>query len=404
MVARDRSHLGGPLPSCSMNLRSVRLRLTIMFTALLVVVVVIMAVIAGRSGTDRIAQSAEREVDLLMNDALVESGTNPEFTMNNAWRVNPVDEWDFPLGNVSVEPPLFSIAKSSRGGPSYTKFEQDGSWLATGRRVGEDEYFVIAIQTDPFDSDASSLKWRLSLAAAGLVLAAGFAGWRLAGRSLAPARQAMDQQRDFIADAAHELRTPLAVIQASASQALSRERETWEYQRSLAEIQVATERAGNGVNSLLEMARLEAGHAVPRLAPLRLDLLLEEVAAATRIEGVVVETGELAPTIVNADYGLLRQALSNLTSNAGARADRVTLGIRTDEPWAIAEIVDDGPGFDPEVLPHVFTRFKRGDEKGASGLGLAIVKTIVDVHHGTIDAENCPEGGARVSLRLKIAG
>ena len=66
------------------------------------------------------------------------------------------------------------------------------------------------------------------------------------------------------------------MIQASASHALSRDREAWEYQRSLAEIQVATERAGSGVNSLLEMARLEAGQAVPRLAPLRLDLLVEE--------------------------------------------------------------------------------------------------------------------------------
>ena len=152
------------------------------------------------------------------------------------------------------------------------------------------------------------------------------------------------------------------------------------------------------------MARLEAGQAVPRLAPLRLDLLVEEVAASTRLDGSVVEVDELDEVIVSADYSLLRQALSNLATNAGARAERVTLTVRVEDQWAVAEVVDDGPGFDAEVLPHVFSRFKRGDEKGGTGLGLAIVKTIVDAHKGTIEAANRPEGGAVVSVRLRVAG
>ena len=152
------------------------------------------------------------------------------------------------------------------------------------------------------------------------------------------------------------------------------------------------------------MARLEAGHAVPRLASLRLDLLVEEVAASTRLDGVVVETGDLAEVVVSADYSLLRQGLANLAANAGARSERVTLSVTSDGAWATAEIADNGPGFDPDVLPHVFSRFKRGDEKGSTGLGLAIVKTIIDAHKGTIAAENRAAGGAAVSVRLKLAG
>ena len=115
------------------------------------------------------------------------------------------------------------------------------------------------------------------------------------------------------------------MIQASASHALSRPRGNEEYQQSLSEIRAATERAAGSVGELLEMARLDAGAAQPRLAPLRLDLLLEEVAAGVRVDGVeiVAEPGETL--VVNADYQLLRQVVENLTRNAASRASRVEL-------------------------------------------------------------------------------
>ena len=214
----------------------------------------------------------------------------------------------------------------------------------------------------------------------------------------------MEQQRDFIADAAHELRTPLAVIRASASHVLSRPRENLEYQQSLGEILAAAERAGVGVGELLELARLDAGQARPRLAPLRLDLLVEEVAAAIRVDAVEITAQEGEALVVDADYALLHQVIETLTRNAAARSAHVRLSTAPVADRAVIEIRDDGPGFDPKVLPHVFDRFRRGDRKGSTGLGMAIAKSIVEAHGGEISAANAPEGGALVRIALRRSG
>ena len=151
------------------------------------------------------------------------------------------------------------------------------------------QYLITAVDIDSYYDEANSLRTRIWLAAVGLTALCGGAGYLFAKRSLEPARRAMSQQRDFIADAAHEMRTPLAIIRASASHALSRPRDEREYQQSLSEILAATERASSGVGELLELARLDAGQAQPRRAPLRLDLLVEEVASAVRVEGVEID-------------------------------------------------------------------------------------------------------------------
>ncbi len=389
-----------------MNLQTIRIQLTAMYAALAAVAVGLLAWIAISTGNDRIVQSAERDAENVVREmALV--GFNRELTSpNNTWIVNPVDRWVDPYGDTWVEPPLFTIADSAltSGHSAFTEFEQNGAWLAFAEPPNDidtsNNVVVTAIDLGGYEGDQRSFQIRVILAALTLMAATTAAAWWLAGRSLQPARDAMARQRDFIADAAHELRTPLAVIRASASHTLSKDRTSAEYTNSLAEILAATERAGSGVGELLELARLDAGQAQPRKAPLRVDLLIEEVAASVRVDDteITATTGE--SIVVDADYALLRQVVENLTLNAASRADEVELSVVRAADTVTIQVSDDGPGFDEDILPHVFERFRRGDNRGSTGLGMAIAKSIIEAHGGTVAAANRTTGGAIVKLHL----
>lgn len=97
-----------------------------------------------------------------------------------------------------------------------------------------------------------------------------------------------------------------------------------------------------------------------------------------------------------------RQAVENLVRNAAARSSSVVIAVVPDGDRVTVRVEDDGPGFDPEALPTVFERFRRGDTKGGAGLGLAIARSIVELHGATIHAENRPEGGAVVVVELPL--
>lgn len=321
----------------------------------------------------------------------------------NTWVVNPEDGWSDPIGETWTEPPLLSLADSALGGVSSREYDFEGEWLAYAVWTGGNEVVVTVVDRglEIEDINGARLQWiGLVLAAA---LLAGAAAYLVLGRMQRPVRQAHVVNRDFIADAAHELRTPLSIIQASAGFALARDRDAEAYRESLTEILDASERAGASVGELLEFARLEAGQASLRLAPLRLDLLVEEVAASVRVENVSVSADPGEAVVVEADYNLLRQVIDNITRNAAARSDKVTLVTKLDAKEAVIEVADDGPGFDPGVIDHVFERFRRGDQSGSVGLGMAIARTIVELHDGECSAANRSAeagGGAIVSIRL----
>ncbi len=318
----------------------------------------------------------------------------------NTWEVNVDDGWDNAVGETWTEPPLQALAEPVFDGGTLREFDFNGRWLAAGLPLDDSTVLLTVVERDTQDDaiGASRIRWTATALALAAIAAA--VAWWATGRAQAPVERAHLVNRDFIADAAHELRTPLSIIQASAGHALSRDRSAEAYRESLTEILDATERAGAGVGELLEFARLEAGQASPRLAPLRLDLLMEELAAAIRIDGVTIEALPSEAVVVSADYNLLRQMFENLTRNAGARADKVTLSTHLESKQARVEIVDDGPGFDPGVIDHVFERFRRGDRSGSVGLGMAIAKTIAELHGGRCSAANGEAGGAIVTVWL----
>lgn len=319
---------------------------------------------------------------------------------DNTWEVNIVDGWDSPLGETWTDPPLQALAQNVYDGGPVREFEFNGTWTAAGTQLDDSMVLLTVVPRETQDAAIAAARLRWAMITAALAAVAAAIAWLATGRAQAPVERAHLVNRDFIADAAHELRTPLSIIQASAGHALSRDRSADAYRESLTEILDATERAGAGVGELLEFARLEAGQASPRLAPLRLDLLMEELAAAIRIDGVTIEAEPSEAVVVSADYNLLRQMFENLTRNAAARADKVTLSTHLEAKQARVEIVDDGPGFDSGVIDHVFERFRRGDRSGSIGLGMAIAKTIAELHGGRCAAANRETGGAVVTVWL----
>lgn len=320
-----------------------------------------------------------------------------------AWQVNAIDGWVNPLTDSDIEPPLLTWARDVGEWPEFRSFSQeDEEYRGYVNPINDGESLITLTWADSLADEQAALVRRTVLSAFGLLAVGLGLGWLGAGLALGPTRRMVDGQQGFLADAAHEMRTPLAVIMASSSQALSRERSGEEYVRSLSEIRSAAERASTGVNELLDLVRFDSGQAIPRLAPLRLDLLAEEVAASVRVDDgeVVAEPG--SPVVVNADMALLRQALDNLVRNAVRRAERVELTSRTDGRFGVIEVSDDGPGFDPDRLETVFDRYERGDRRGDTGIGLAIVKAIVDAHGGEVRASNGASGGAVITISVPL--
>ena len=385
-----------------MNLRRLRFVLTALVGLVTLLAVVVLALVAYSNGSRRIRASTQHQAEQQISDVLVRQHLGLVVKDAPVWTVNANGD-SSELGKNDVEPPLKSLYSEAGGHPHTDRFTQrNEDYLAYVLPVGDKDALVTVVSLADEDARLSSLRLRLVLLSSALVAVAVAAGWFVSGRAVRPAREALVERRGFLADAAHEMRTPLAIIQASASQALARPREAEEYVRSLSEIRAASERAAAGVNELLDLARLESGQAMPRLAPLRLDLLAEEVAASVRADGCELTAEPGVAVVVDADMALLRQAVENVVRNAVGRATSVRLVATIEGRDGVLAVLDDGPGFDPNVLPHVFDRYRRGDGRGEIGLGLSLVQAIVAAHGGEASAANRPDGGAVVRLRVPL--
>lgn len=353
---------------------------------------------------DRIGADFDGALVEQMEETVRSAIAGERTTPFDSWEVNSNDQWIDPLNpDITLEPPLFTWMRDAGEGSGFRDFAvDDESFRAYVRPITPGQGFVTLLHTGDRDAELDALGRRRWLLALVIVALAGAAGWWIAGYALGPTRRALAEQQGFLADAAHEMRTPLAVILASSSQALSRPRSEEEYVRSLSEIRSAAERASSGVNELLDLARFDSGQAIPRLAPVRLDLLAEEVAASVRSEDCDIVAEPTDAVVVQADMPLLRQALDNVVRNAVRRSSRVELTTARNGRDGIVTITDNGPGFDPTIVDSVFDRYRRGDRKGEVGIGLSIVKAIVSAHGGEVTARNGTTG-AVVELHIPLA-
>lgn len=223
-------------------------------------------------------------------------------------------------------------------------------------------------------------------------------------------QRAREAQQQFIADAAHELRSPLAALKLQA-QALRKPQDEASRQRAIERLNEGMARAIELSGQLLALAREEAGEAMPDAERVDLEQLAREVVAdvlpqaqARRVD-VGLEPG--AQVAVQGQRQALHTLLRNLLDNAikyGRPGAAVDIRIERDGDGAARLTVEDtGPGIPDAERDRVFDRFYRvpGTEEPGSGLGLAIVKAVADRHHATIElGRSAKLGGLRASLRF----
>jgi signal transduction histidine kinase len=220
---------------------------------------------------------------------------------------------------------------------------------------------------------------------------------------------AADRQARFVADASHELQSPLAAARTDLEVALAHPQATcWTATaRDLLDEHRHMERL---VADLLFIARADSG-SPPSTPPSPVDLhevVLEEVARVNGGDSVHIDTGRVHSAVVRGRPGDLRRAVRNLLDNARRHArTTVTVGLQDDGDTASLAVEDDGPGVPQQDRDRIFERFTRLDDgrsraTGGTGLGLAIVKEIVDQHHGQVNVRDRPDraAGARFIVTL----
>ncbi len=229
----------------------------------------------------------------------------------------------------------------------------------------------------------------------------------LLDRAASEARASEAAMRTFLADASHELRTPVAALHATAERLLRDQ--PARPARDAIEAQLARDsgRLGHLIDDLLNLARLDARER-PHRVPVDLNDLASAAVAATRTTdpAVHVELVTNGPVLATGDRDALLRAVRNLLDNAFAIADTVVVEVSTTADGPTMSVTDDGPGVPPDQRERIFEPFVRlggrvtRSPRDGTGLGLAIVRRTIESHGGTITCEPSPIGGARFTLRL----
>jgi two-component system, OmpR family, heavy metal sensor histidine kinase CusS len=221
--------------------------------------------------------------------------------------------------------------------------------------------------------------------------------------------RSFEEMRRFTADAAHELRTPLAVMRNVAEVALRSQREPEHYRRVLGDVLEEVERLTRLAEQLLFLCREDAG-LVPLVIGVRLDELVREavehMSVVAEAKGLTLEGGDLASCPIRADADQLRRLLFNVLDNAikfTPTGGTIHVGLERSDGYVRLTVADTGSGIPAEHLPHVFERFyrvdpARGQETEGTGLGLAICRSVAEAHGGHIRIESVVGRGTRVTL------
>ncbi len=317
--------------------------------------------------------------------------------------------------------------------------------------------FLVGCSVEAEEAELRVLQWRLVAAGATVLILGLLGGWWLGAHALRPLGQigaaarkiadgnlaqripseaaggelkelvevlnstfarleeAFAQQTRFTSDAAHELRTPVTVLLTEAQSVLNRERSPEEYRQAIETCQRAAQRMRRLIESLLQLARLDAHQA--DISQVRFNFgavcaeCIDLLQPLARERHVTLATHLPAIECVG-DPERLSQVVVNLVTNAiqhNRAGDEVQVTLMRENGSVVLLVADNGRGISSDKLPHIFERFYRGDASrsrrtASGGLGLAIARAIVEAHHGEIGATSQVDKGTAMAVRLPAEG
>ncbi len=285
----------------------------------------------------------------------------------------------------------------------HTQNNRDWGYIQVGRSI------------EDFNSYLDAVKLILVLGSPIVITLVGLASWWLARLAMQPIYKSYRQIQQFTADAAHELRTPLAATQATVESALLMSQlDEVEARETLQTLHRQNQRLTNLVTDLLLLSRLDS-----QPVPMRREIcclddiindLIEEFAALAIATNITLTSRILVSTPVNiiANQDQLYRLISNLTINAiqyTPSGGKVIVALNRSDNYAVIQIQDTGISIPQSELSHIFDRFyrvhsDRSRSTGGSGLGLAIAQAIILAHHGSIDVQSELGQGSIFTLKL----
>lgn len=278
---------------------------------------------------------------------------------------------------------------------------------------------VMLVDRDRIDDRYEALIAAFGGALAVAVVLIAVGGYVLVKKSLEPVEVTLRSMRRFMADAAHELQTPITVIRSRAEIAVQQVREPAVYAEALNGIAQEAARVGNIVGDLLTLARADAGERAIERVPFYLDDVVVDATSSARVlaerQGVTISAERFEEAPVIGDAALVRQLVIILLHNAvkftaAGGTIRLSVGVTLGRPTLVVE--DTGIGVAADQLPRVFERFYRATETLArnddpraktgagAGLGLSIARWIADAHDATIGIASTVNVGTRVTVQF----
>lgn len=272
-----------------------------------------------------------------------------------------------------------------------------------GQVVG---YLQLELPTKDRDENVSRFLLSLALISPFVLLGLGVSGYLVAGKAAAPLQESIERMRSFVADAGHELNTPLAILRARL-ETLERRHERQNIDTSeLALALKSMSRMEKTIEDLMLLAEFDSRNPVSDQKELDLSVLLTDLCSEVMPrfveKGVALEHGVFIPSTVIGEPAALHRAIANLLENALRYTDAggtVRLELQCADGFAQVAVKDTGIGISAEKLDKIFDRFYRSDKSrsrasGGVGLGLSIVKVISEGHKGRVTVSSTPGEGS----------